>query len=162
MNENLIAHNQNQQSEPSADNKLSRRLRLLAKTGIGFLLLIAALALPSLPAFSDSKPRAVTIQKEEKAKEIDLVPAVKNKQFREGLNHVYTGPEGLKLSARVKGDKIADWVVTDKNGKELPATYSKAVRYCRICVTVGGVRVCLIVPCKGTIIVIVRGGTKQA
>ncbi len=173
MNKNIFTHNRNRRSEFSndTDSKPSHRFRP-SRTWIALLLLIAAIALPSLPAFSDDKPRTAKAKdgsfasasaqtKDSKQdQEIDVVPMVRNKQFREGLNPVYTG-KGLKLSARVKDGKIDNYTVTDSNGKELPATYAKSVRYCRICVTIAGVRVCLIVPCKGTIVVIIRTGTKQ-
>lgn len=173
MNKNITIYNSDQRSEFSqnTDSKLSRRFGL-SRTWIAFLLLIAAIALPSLPAFSDDKPRAGKAQLSDKTRDkeaedikdsqvIDVVPMVRNKQFREGLNPVYTG-KGLKLSARVKDGKIDNWVVTDSKGKELPSTYARAARNCRICVTIEGIRVCLIVPCRGTIIIIIRGGTKQA
>lgn len=165
MNKNITICNSDQCSEFSqdTDSKLSHKPRLLTRVWILTLLLVTAVALPSLAAFSDDKPRVANAQAKDSKEdqEIDVVPMVKNKQFREGLNLVYTG-KGLKLSARVKDGKIDNWVVTDKNGKELPSTYARAARNCRLCVTIEGVRVCLIVPCRGTIIIIIRGGTKQA
>ncbi|MEW6210103.1 MAG: hypothetical protein AB1631_17180, partial [Acidobacteriota bacterium] len=169
LNMNMIMQNQHSEFSQGTDSK--RRLPL-SRTWIAFLLLIAAIALPSLPAFSDDKPRAAKkdavfapanaqTKDSKEDQEIDVVPMVRNKKFREGLNPVYTG-KGLKLSARVKDGKIDNWVVTDSNGKELPSTYARSVRYCRICVTVNGVRVCLIVPCKGTIVIIIRTQVKQA
>lgn len=42
----------------NTDSKVFDRLRLLTRVGIVFLLLIAVVALPSLPALADDKPRS--------------------------------------------------------------------------------------------------------
>jgi len=132
------------------------------------LFLATAVALPSLAAFSDHRQSKLPVTKSQtqnpgQSQEIDVVPTLRNKQFREGLNHVYTGPGGVRLSARVKGGKIADWVVTDKNGKVIPSTYSQAAKKCRVCIKPeGGKEVCFYVLCKNIIIKVPGGGTKQA
>jgi hypothetical protein len=166
MNKNMTIYNTNQSSEFSHDtnNKTSRSLRLLAKVGIITLFLVAAIALPSLAAFSDSRQSKPSTKAQadrgSKSQEIDVVSIVKNRQFREGLNHVYTAPGGVRLSMRVAGGKIADWVVTDKNGKVIPSTYSAKTKMCRVCIKPeDGKEICFLVPCKNIIIKVPTTGT---
>ncbi len=171
MKRNSDIYNSDQRSEFSqnTDSRLSNRLRLLTKVGIVTLFLAAAVALPSLAAFSDHRQSKLPVAKPQTGNSkadrvIDVTPMMKNKQFREGLNHVYTGPGGARLSARVKGGRIADWIVTDKNGKVLPSTYSRQSKgkKCRVCIKPEGEEeFCFYVECKD-IVVVPKGGTKQA
>jgi hypothetical protein len=129
------------------------------------LFLVAAIALPSI-GFSDSRQSkriSAKVESGGKSQEIDVAPIMKNKQFREGINHVTTGPGGVRLSMRVKDGKIADWVVTDKNGKTLPSTYSAKEKQCRVCIKPEGEKeICFLVPCKNITIKVPNGGVKQA
>jgi hypothetical protein len=160
MNKNPDIYNSDQCSESTRDgnSRHSNKPRLLTKAGIVFLLLIAAVTLPSLTAFSDHRQsKQAAAQKDDSGeKSLDLVPMMKNKQFREGLNHVYTEPDGTRLSARVKDGKIAGWIVTDKDGKVIPSTYSASAKkkQCILCYENAktGKRVCRVVPCDSIIV----------
>jgi hypothetical protein len=51
-------------------------------------------------------------------KEIDLIPVLRDKHLVEGLNLIRTLPTGEKISAKVKGGKIVEWILTDVEGKD--------------------------------------------
>lgn len=50
---------------------------------------------------------------------------LQGKQLQDGLNLIHTSPKGVRLSAKVNNGKIMDWVVTDKNGRNIPTTMQK-------------------------------------
>jgi hypothetical protein len=176
MNKNLSTHNLNQGNEPArtGDSRFLHRSRLLLRIWIVSLLLVTGVTVPSLSAFSQQREaqetrdhRTVKVETRDHRTEkidpedhlaADVIPMLKNKPLREGLNFVHTGPKGLKLSAQVKGGKITDWVVTDKGGKIVPsASYRVANRAtCYKCITPLGARICWRIPCpRGPIIIIV-------
>lgn len=59
---------------------------------------------------------AASFQGQEEIK-LDLRDALKNKRLVEGLNLVHTLPTGEKISVRVRGGKVVEWVLTDEEGK---------------------------------------------
>jgi hypothetical protein len=186
MNKNLTTRNLNQGNEPeqNGDRRFLHRSRLLIRIWIVSLLLVTGVTLPSLSAFSQQREAQDTRDhrtekmetRDHRTPEVetrdhrtekidpeehlaaDVIPMLKNKPLREGLNFVHTGPKGLRLSAQVKGGKITDWVVTDKGGKIVPsAAYRVANRAtCYKCITPLGARICWRIPCpRGPIIIIV-------
>jgi hypothetical protein len=187
MYKNLTTHNLNQGNEPARNGgrKFSRKSRLLIRVLVVSLLLVAAVAPPSVSAFARQREarkardhrtekmetrdhRTGTVEtRDHKTEKIDpeehlaadLIPMLKNQQLREGLNLMHTGPKGLKLSAQVKGGKITDWLVTDKGGKIVPSAYYRVANRatCYKCISPLGARICWRIPCPrtGPIIIIV-------
>jgi hypothetical protein len=176
MNKNLITHELNQGNESARDGnrKFSHRPRLLLRVWLVALLLVAAVTLPSLQAFAQQRlaqetrdhrtagvetrdHRTEKIDPEEHLT-ADVIPMLKDKQLREGLNLIHTGPKGLRLSAQVKGGKITNWLVTDKGGKIVPSAYYRVANRttCYKCITPLGARICWRIPCpRGPIIIII-------
>jgi hypothetical protein len=131
---------------------------LLALFGAGALVVASASGTEREKATSASgavteKATSATTQTDKgKTTKIDLRPQMKQMKLKEGRNMVYQG-SGYKLSALVKGGKVARWVATDTNGRPLPTTVAKGVVTCEVCVTIstgnkGSSTSCVAVDCS--------------
>jgi hypothetical protein len=136
------------------------QLRLIAAMGAAILLANSAPSLAQAPQAKRSPPITVPtrppIAAGEKTQTIDLRSRMKQMKLKEGPNLVYTG-DGFKLTAEVKGGKVARWTATDNNGRPLPTkpvqvAYEGVIK-CEVCVTIqtgggGSTKTCTVVDCK--------------
>src|SRR2546421_8676344 len=94
------------------------------------------------PSGTPKKAESTKTQQTEstKAKQIDLRPTMKQINWKDGRNTVYSGG-GVKLMADVKGGKVTRWTATDDKGKSLPTKAEQksgpgGIVLCEVCVAV--------------------------
>jgi hypothetical protein len=88
----------------------------------------------------------------------DLREITTGKKLQEGINLIHSTPAGDKISVEVKNNKITNWIMTDKNGKNIEITHyqitessgiNKSMKKdrCWICKHVGDERECFEIHC---------------
>jgi hypothetical protein len=133
---------------------------LIAAIGVAILLANPVASFAQAPQTKSSPPITVPtrppIAAGEKNQTIDLRPRMKQMKLKDGPNLIYRG-NGFKLTAEVKGGKVARWTATDNKGKPLPTNpvqvaYAGVIK-CEVCVTIqtgggGSSKICTEVDCK--------------
>jgi hypothetical protein len=78
----------------------------------------------------------------------DASQRLKGMKLKQGANVVHRQPNGVKVSAVVKGTKVTRWIVANKKGRTIPSTAHKVEEgSCWVCWDDNGKVDCIRIPC---------------
>ena len=140
--------------------KVSTRRKTAPITGLPLIFILISLLATVGFAGPDRHPQGKDQQP--RAESVNLIPKIKRKKLKPGLNLFHTFSTGAKVWAKVEADEIVDWVFTDRNGQEHPSAISRkvttegrSVGYCKKCAVMKDengtvIETCSEIPCPKT------------
>jgi hypothetical protein len=110
---------------------------------MGLLLVFVLMALLVTAGFAGPSHIPQNKNQQPKTESVNLIPKIKRKKLKPGLNLFHTFSAGTRVWAKVEAGEIVGWVFADSRGQELPSTMSRparkdstgqSVHYCQKCV----------------------------
>ena len=109
---------------------------------VRFLLAFFTISLSVTADFAGASRAFQDRNQKPKSESVNLIPKIKSKKLKPGLNHFHTFSSGIKVWAKVETGEIMDWIFTDSRGQELPSAIFRDSKkdststglYCRKCV----------------------------